>query len=59
MLEVQLTVVGSAGIETADGQINRRAIGYIYGFVDGALRTIGQDMGDVSIGVPIVFQVLL
>jgi hypothetical protein len=36
----------------------RKAIGYIYGFADCALRNIGQDMGDASVGVPVIYQVL-
>ena len=35
-----------------------RALGYIYGFIDAALRTIGQDMADNAVGIPITFQVL-
>lgn len=35
-----------------------RALGYIYGFIDAALRTIGEDMADTAIGVPVTFHVL-
>jgi hypothetical protein len=45
-------------IEIVEGKINRKAIGYIYGFIDAALRTHGEDMADLSVGVPMVFQVL-
>ena len=58
MLQIQLAVAGDRSIEDANGVINRTAIGYVYGFLDAALRTIGQDMSDTSIGVPITFQVL-
>jgi hypothetical protein len=58
MLEVQLVVAGNCGIEDAQGNINRKAIGYIYGFIDAALSTIGQDMSDISLGIPITFHVL-
>lgn len=58
MLSVQMAVVGDRSIEDSSGRINRKAIGYIYGFVDCALRSIGQDMADVSVGVPITYQVL-
>lgn len=58
MLRVQLAITGGSSIEDAKGNINRKAIGYIYGFIDGALRTIGQNMADESVGVPITFHVL-
>jgi hypothetical protein len=45
-------------IEIVEGKVNRKAIGYIYGFIDAALRTHGEDMADLSVGVPIVFHVL-
>ena len=57
MLEVQMVVSGSC-IENAVGTINPKALGYIYGFIDAALRTIGQDMSDNSIGIPVTFQIL-
>ena len=55
MLEVQLV---AAGPDVFHSAIERRALGYVYGFIDAALRTIGQDMADVSIGVPITYHVL-
>ena len=45
-------------IEIVESKINRKAIGYIYGFIDAALRTQGEDMADLSVGVPMVFHVL-
>jgi hypothetical protein len=57
MFKVQLVVVGDS-IDDQAGNINPKALGYIYGFIDAALRTIGQDMGDESIGIPMTFQVL-
>lgn len=57
LLALQLVASGDKGIENAQGTINRKAIGYIYGFIDGALRTIGQDMSDASVGIPITFQI--
>ena len=57
MLAVQVDI-GGGSIENAEGQIIRKAIGYIYGFADCALRNIGQDMGDASVGVPVIYQVL-
>jgi hypothetical protein len=68
MLEIQLSaielladkqmVTGKPSIEDSRGRINRKAIGYIYGFIDCALQCAGQNMSDVSIGVPITYQVL-
>lgn len=31
---------------------------YVFGFIDAALRTIGQDMSDNAVGIPITFQVM-
>jgi hypothetical protein len=58
MLNVQMTAAGGRPIEDKTGQINRKAIGYIYGFVDSALAAVGQDITDIAIGVPITYQVL-
>src|SRR2546427_10466951 len=58
MLETQMVVVSCHSIEDAQGQINRRAIGYIYGYVDAALTSIGQNMSDMSLSVPIMYQIL-
>lgn len=57
MLAGQMVLVRGS-IKNSSGRINRKAIGYIYGFIDCALQTIGQDMSDASIGVPITYQVL-
>jgi hypothetical protein len=58
MLKLQKALSGKSSIEDSAGNINREALGYIYGFTDAALQTIGQDMADVSLGVPIIFQIL-
>jgi hypothetical protein len=58
MLEVQLVPVGHHSIESSNGGIKPKALGYVYGFIDAALRTIGQDMSDSSVGIPVTFQVL-
>jgi hypothetical protein len=68
MLETQLSAVdvmvekhmvsGKPSIEDSRGRINRKAIGYIYGFIDCALQCGGQNMSDVSIGIPLTYQVL-
>jgi tetratricopeptide (TPR) repeat protein len=47
-----------ASIEDEHGHPKRKALGYVYGFIDAALRTKGLDMADVSIGVPITYQVI-
>jgi hypothetical protein len=39
-------------------RLKRKALGYVYGYIDAALRTKGHDMADMSIGVPITFQVI-
>ncbi|HVM79929.1 MAG TPA: hypothetical protein VMU06_12990 [Stellaceae bacterium] len=57
-LELQKVMASGYSIETAEGKLNRKAIGYIYGFIDAALTSIGQDMSDASLSMPIVYQVL-
>ena len=57
MLKVQ-QIAGGRAVEAADGSINRRAIGYIYGFINAALRTIGPDMSKIEISVPITYHIL-
>ncbi|MCX5653557.1 MAG: hypothetical protein NTY65_02755 [Planctomycetota bacterium] len=58
MLQTQLDMAGHRSIEFADGTVKPKALGYVYGFIDAALRIIGQDMSDTSVGIPITFQVL-
>ena len=58
MLATQTAVAPRDSLEDADGHINRRAIGYIYGFVDCALRSVGEDMANIAIGVPITHHVI-
>ena len=55
MLEAQLVAASTSEISEP---LELRALGYIYGFIDAALRTIGQDMADNAVGIPITFQVL-
>lgn len=52
MLELQKIVAGDASIEDENGRPKRKALGYVYGYVDAALRSRGQDMADMSVGVP-------
>jgi hypothetical protein len=58
MLEMQKIATGGRSIEDGEGRPKRKAIGYIYGFIDAALQMIGQDMSDPSIGIPILCEVL-
>ncbi len=57
LLGLQIAILPSPSIEDSDGTINRKAIGYIYGFVDSFLTTFGHDMSDLEIGPPITFHV--
>jgi len=42
MLEIQVIASGGGSLEDpATGSINGRALGYVYGFIDAALRIIG------------------
>jgi len=58
MLQLQMIVATGKSIEDEQGHLKRRALGYVYGYIDAALRTKGYDMADVSVGVPITFQVI-
>jgi len=62
MLRVQTVVpanpVRVTKIEITKGHINRKAIGYIYGFIDSALQYRGEDITNPSIGLPIIYHVL-
>jgi hypothetical protein len=58
LLSIQLLILPDPSIEYSNGNINRKALGYIYGYVDAFLRLRGYDMADADIGVPITFHVL-
>ena len=58
LLQVQLILVGEQQLKLTTSNIRPEALGYVYGFVDAALRACGQDMTDVTVGVPLTFQVL-
>jgi hypothetical protein len=51
-------MAGNASIKDGQGNLKRKALGYVYGFTDAALRVRGYDMADVSVGVPITFQII-
>ena len=44
--------------QSQQGGPKRKAIGYVYGYIDGVLRTKGWDMADTQLGVPITYQVI-
>lgn len=58
MLKAQLVIVGDKSIQSQAGEPKRKAIGYVYGYIDAVLRTKGWDMADSHVGVPITFQVI-
>lgn len=49
---------GATKIESSGGSINRKAIGYIYGFIDCALQCRGEDITNLDVGLPIVFHAM-
>jgi hypothetical protein len=58
-LLIQKNTAGrNAAIEDGDGHPKHRALGYVYGYIDAALRANGHDMANTSIGVPITYHVL-
>ncbi len=58
ILRLQMIPTAGSSVESANGIVNGKAMGYIYGFIDAALRNAGQDMSDASVGIPITFQIL-
>ncbi|MCE5267165.1 MAG: hypothetical protein LLG00_04710 [Planctomycetaceae bacterium] len=58
VLRFQMIPAAGHSIESANGTLNGKALGYVYGFIDAALHSVGRDMSDVSVGIPISFQVL-
>src|SRR5271165_7525611 len=59
LLEVQLMMLPDRGtIESEAGGPKPKAIGYVYGYVDAALRSRGWNMRDMEIGPPITFHVI-
>lgn len=45
-------------IERRKGDINRKAIGYVYGFVDSALQCREEDITNLDVGLPILYHVI-
>jgi hypothetical protein len=62
LLSIQMLgpTIGTAvtKIEKSAGCINRKAIGYIYGFIDCALQCRGEDISNLDVGLPIVFHAM-
>jgi hypothetical protein len=58
LLKLQLMVVDNNSIQSPAGGPKRKAIGYVYGYIDAVLRTKGWDMADTDVGVPITYQVI-
>lgn len=52
------TLIAQSSIIDDQGRLKRKALGYVYGFIDAALRTIGQDMSNISVSVPITCNVI-
>lgn len=57
VLTVQVTFAGGHLRHLATSR-GAKALGYVYGFCDAALRTFGKDMSDPSQGVSFTFRVL-
>jgi hypothetical protein len=58
ILEVQLVLAPDTLPEDADGKINGKALGYIYGFIDADLQHRRLDILDSAVGIPIIFRVI-
>jgi hypothetical protein len=58
MLKNQIIVAGEVSMDDENGCPNRKALGYVFGYVDTALKAVGQDTKDMSISVPITFEVI-
>jgi len=57
VLSIQVAAAGGDLPDLASPR-GAKALGYVYGFVDASLRGIGQDMSDMSVGVPLTYHVL-
>jgi hypothetical protein len=58
-LIVQKKTAGTnATIDDSNGHPKHRALGYVYGYIEAALRANGHDMADTAIGAPITYHVL-
>jgi hypothetical protein len=50
------TAGGNEAIEDSNSHPKHRALGYVYGYIDAALRADGHDMANTSIGGPIMYH---
>jgi hypothetical protein len=57
LLLLQKTVAGKS-IEIGAGVINRQVLGYMLGFIDSALKIVGQGATDRDLGTPFVYDVI-
>lgn len=58
MLQTQMVAVPKTiRIHDGQGRMNRKAVGYVYGFIEVALRTIGKDMSGPEMGFPVAYHV--
>ena len=58
LLALRLFILPNPQIEGVNGNINKKALGYIYGHIDAFLRTRGYDMADSEMSIPLTFHVL-
>jgi hypothetical protein len=58
MLFLQQVGAGTTRIEDDKGNINRQALGYIFGFVQAGIAQLGGDPLDAFVGGPIMLEVL-
>lgn len=60
LILVQLVFSVNSGVtkvEAEKGKFNRKALGYIYGFIDCALQYRQQDITNIDVGLPILYHV--
>jgi hypothetical protein len=62
LLEIQLATHNKLApnhpMEDENGYVNRKALGYIFGFIDAALASFGQDTSNPALSIPVIWQVL-
>jgi hypothetical protein len=58
VLRIQIAMAGDASMDDENGKPKCRAMGYVCGLVDAALKSIDQPTADLSAVVPITLQVL-
>jgi hypothetical protein len=59
LLEIQRAMSGRHSIDDGTGRINRKALGYLFGFIDGALKVqTGLELSDEALGRPILAEII-